>query len=111
MPALKKAADALAKNETAEFGRLMYASHASLQELYEVSGIELDTIVAYAKTNADVAGARMTGAGFGGCAVALVKNEGFDTFSTALTEYYNNLIGYAPTVYRCSIEDGVRELS
>lgn len=108
---VKKAADALAKNDTAEFGRLMYASHTSLQELYEVSGIELDTIVAYAKTNADVAGARMTGAGFGGCAIALVKNEEFDTFSTALTAYYNNLIGYAPTVYRCSIEDGVRELN
>ncbi len=51
----------------------MYASHASLQSLYEVSGAELDTIVDFCKTFDDCIGARMTGAGFGGCAIALVK--------------------------------------
>jgi galactokinase len=59
----------------------MYASHDSLRDLYEVSGVELDTVAEYSKTNPNVAGARMTGAGFGGCAIALVKGDAFDNFS------------------------------
>lgn len=104
---VKLAADALANNNLAEFGRLMYASHESLRDLYEVSGPELDAIVEYAKTNPDVAGARMTGAGFGGCAIALVKQAEFEKFSTRLAAYYTNKIGYAPTVYQSLIGDGV----
>lgn len=108
---VKLAVTALAKNDLNAFGQLMYASHNSLRYLYEVSGIELDTVVEYALTNNAVAGARMTGAGFGGCAIALVKKEGFVTFSNELAAYYNDKIGYAPTVYQCSIEDGVKELT
>jgi galactokinase len=88
----------------------MYASHASLRNLYEVSGIELDTIVEYSKTDPNVAGARMTGAGFGGCAIALVKKDAFDSFSKNVTDYYTNKIGYAPSVYSSLVGDGVGEL-
>ena len=108
---VKLAAKALSNNNLAEFGRLMYSSHQSLRELYEVSGVELDTVVDYSKTNPDVAGARMTGAGFGGCAIALVKKDAFDKFSEEVTEYYTNKIGYAPSVYASLIGDGVGVLN
>jgi galactokinase len=101
------AAKALSNHNLAEFGRLMYASHDSLRDLYEVSGKELDAVVAYSKTNPDVAGARMTGAGFGGCAIALVKNNAFEQFSRELTDYYTKEIGYPPSVYSSLIGDGV----
>ncbi|MES2266301.1 MAG: galactokinase [Bacteroidota bacterium] len=104
---VKLAANALSNNNLKEFGQLMYASHQSLRDLYEVSGVELDTVVDYAKTNPDVAGARMTGAGFGGCAIALVKKEAFNKFSEEVTVYYTNKIGYAPSVYASLIGDGV----
>lgn len=108
---VKLAAKALAANNLAEFGKLMYASHDSLRDLYEVSGIELDTVAEYSKTNPDVAGARMTGAGFGGCAIALVKGDAFDKFSEEVTEYYTQKIGYAPSVYSSLIGDGVGVLA
>ncbi|WP_413668713.1 galactokinase [Mucilaginibacter sp. Mucisp86] len=108
---VKLAATALASNNLAEFGKLMYASHGSLRDLYEVSGVELDTVAEYSKTNPDVAGARMTGAGFGGCAIALVKGDAFDKFSKEVTEYYTQKIGYAPSVYSSLIGDGVGELA
>jgi galactokinase len=104
---VKLAASALSENNLAEFGRLMYASHDSLRDLYEVSGIELDTVAEYAKTDPNVAGARMTGAGFGGCAIALVKEDAFDSFSKQIITYYTDKIGYAPSVYRSLIGDGV----
>jgi galactokinase len=108
---VKLAAAALAGNNLDEFGRLMYASHDSLCHLYEVSGVELDTVVEYSKTNPNVAGARMTGAGFGGCAIALVKGNAFDAYSEAVTEYYTSKIGYAPSVYSSLIGNGVGLLS
>jgi galactokinase len=104
---VKLAARVLADNNLAGFGRLMYASHNSLRDLYEVSGIELDTIVEYAKTNPAVAGARMTGAGFGGCAIALVKRDEFEAFSREVINYYNARIGYSPAVYQSLIGNGV----
>jgi len=104
---VKLAAAALSDNNLAEFGRLMYASHESLRSLYEVSGKELDTVVNYCKTNNDVIGARMTGAGFGGCAIALVKKDAFDKFSAEVSEYYTKEVGYAPSVYSSLIGDGV----
>lgn len=104
---VKLAAKALSRHDLAEFGRLMYASHDSLRDLYEVSGKELDTVVAYSKTNPNVAGARMTGAGFGGCAIALVKKNAFEQFSNELIDYYTQEIGYAPSVYSSLIGNGV----
>lgn len=108
---VKLAAEALAQNNLTEFGRLMYASHESLQNDYEVSGIELDTIVEYSKTDENVIGARMTGAGFGGCAIAIVKGDAFENFRHSLIAYYTDKVGYAPSVYATSICDGVHELS
>jgi galactokinase len=107
---VKLAAKALSESDLDEFGKLMYASHISLRDLYEVSGKELDTIVAFSETCPNVAGSRMTGAGFGGCAIALVKAEAFDDFSKAVTRYYTERIGYAPSVYKTLIGNGVGEL-
>jgi len=104
------AASALAAHKLDEFGKLMFASHESLQTLYEVSGVELDTIVAFCKTYSGVTGARMTGAGFGGCAIALVKKDTFENFSKKIIDYYSNNIGYAPSVYSSEIGTGVVEL-
>jgi len=104
---VKLAAVALSNNNLAEFGRLMYASHDSLRDLYEVSGKELDAVAEYCKTDANVAGARMTGAGFGGCAIALVKESAFGSFSQNVIAYYTDKIGYAPSVYSSLIGDGV----
>lgn len=107
---VKLAANKLAANDLSGFGQLMYASHNSLRDLYEVSGKELDAVVEYAKTNPHVAGARMTGAGFGGCAIALVKHNEFENFSHELNTYYTVKIGYAPSVYQSLIGSGVGTL-
>ena len=104
------AAKALAENRLEDFGQLMYASHDSLKNLYEVSGVELDTIVDFCLDYPEVTGARMTGAGFGGCAIALVKKDSFDKFSKEITEYYTEKIGYSPSVYSSEIGPGVIEL-
>lgn len=107
---VKQAAKVLSEDNLEEFGKLMYASHDSLRDLYEVSGVELDTVVEYSRTNPNVTGARMTGAGFGGCAIALVKKDAFQQFSDELVKYYTDKIGYAPDVYSSLIGDGVGEL-
>lgn len=104
------AAVALAENRLKDFGDLMYSSHDSLKNLYEVSGKELDTLVEFCLSYPEVTGARMTGAGFGGCAIALVKKPYFADFSSKITEYYTQKIGYAPSVYSSEIGAGVREI-
>ena len=105
-----EARDALKSNDLASFGKEMYASHQSLKDWYEVSGKELDTIVEFCKTYDDCIGARMTGAGFGGCAIALVRKNQFKDFSSRLTEYYNQRIGYPCEVFASDVGEGVREL-
>lgn len=100
------AAKALNEGNLQEFGRLMYASHQSLKDLYEVTGAELDAVVEFAAGYEDVIGARMTGAGFGGCAIALLKKGSEDDFSQKLTEFYTERIGYAPSVYVSEIGHG-----
>ena len=105
-----EARDALKAGDLASFGKEMYASHQSLKDWYEVSGKELDTIVDFCKTYDDCIGARMTGAGFGGCAIALVKKDKFDDFSDKLVEYFEAKIGYKCDVFASDIGDGVREL-
>lgn len=107
---VNEAAHVLKSGKLKEFGQLMYGSHQSLKELYEVSGIELDTIVEFCKNNDHCIGARMTGAGFGGCAIALVKKDKLEQFSDALSSYYKDKIGYAPTVFASAIGDGVQEV-
>ena len=107
---VKQAAKALKTNDLVAFGKLMYASHQSLEELYEVSGDELDTIVHFCKTYEGCIGARMTGAGFGGCAIALVKRDKADDFAAKCSAHYMEEIGYACDVFAASVCDGVKEV-
>jgi galactokinase len=100
------AVQALGAGELEEFGKLMYASHQSLKDLYEVTGKELDAVVDFCSTYADVTGARMTGAGFGGCAIAIVKKDAVDDFREKLVAYYTDKIGYACEVYVSEIGGG-----
>lgn len=102
-----KAAAYLEANNICAFGELMYQSHYSLKELYEVSGIELDTIVEFSEGWEGVIGARMTGAGFGGCAIALVEKDAFPAYSNALVDFYEDRIGYKPSIYQSAVSDGV----
>ncbi len=101
-----KAVEALKKNDLSLFGRLMIASHVSLQYDYEVTGIELDTIVEAALKQEGVIGARMTGAGFGGCAVSIVKEDAVDHFIQKVGEEYLEKIGYPADFYVVEVGDG-----
>ncbi|RYE27422.1 MAG: galactokinase [Sphingobacteriaceae bacterium] len=107
---VKEATKVLADGELHRFGELLYASHTSLKDLYEVTGKELDTVVEFCKDQKTVAGARMTGAGFGGCAIALVEKEAYHDFEKDLVLYYTSIIGYQPEVYRSLIGDGVKKV-
>ncbi len=100
------ASKALNEGNLAEFGRLMYASHQSLKDLYEVTGVELDTVVNFCSDYEYVIGARMTGAGFGGCAIALLKKGKEEDFSKQLTDYYVERVGYPASIYISEIGNG-----
>lgn len=106
-----KAVEALQKNEVALFGELMNASHVSLRDDYEVTGIELDTLVEEAWKVDGVIGSRMTGAGFGGCTVSIVKDEAVDTFIEQVGKAYEAKIGYAADFYVVEIGDGPQKLN
>ncbi|MBP1756619.1 MAG: galK [Firmicutes bacterium] len=101
-----KAVEALKKNDLTLFGKLMIASHVSLQYDYEVTGIELDTIVEAALRQEGVIGARMTGAGFGGCAVSIVKEAAVDNFIKNVSKEYSDKIGYLAAFYVVEVGDG-----
>ena len=104
------AVDALKANRVAEFGQLMNASHDSLRDNYEVTGFELDTIVDEARKISGVIGARMTGAGFGGCAIALVKTEKVNEFCSTVGANYEAKTSLKPDFYVAEIGDGARKL-
>ncbi len=101
-----KAVQALKDNDLVLFGKLMIASHDSLRDDYEVTGKELDTLVAEALKQDGVIGARMTGAGFGGCAVSIVKEESVAAFIENVGKAYKEQIGYAADFYVVEIGDG-----
>ncbi|MBR7019653.1 MAG: galactokinase [Lachnospiraceae bacterium] len=101
-----RAVEALKQGDLAEFGRLMNESHVSLRDDYEVTGRELDTLVEAAWKVPGVIGARMTGAGFGGCAVCLVKEENVEQLIREVGEQYERTIGYPATFYVVEIGDG-----
>ncbi|MBQ9489499.1 MAG: galactokinase [Lachnospiraceae bacterium] len=101
-----KAVAALKAGDLEEFGRLMNASHVSLRDDYEVTGIELDTLAEEAWKVPGVIGSRMTGAGFGGCSVSIVKDEAVDGFIQSVGEAYLKKIGYAADFYVVEIGDG-----
>lgn len=105
-----RAVKALNENNVAEFGRLMNESHVSLRDDYEVTGVELDTLVEAAWEQPGVIGSRMTGAGFGGCTVSIVKDEAVDSFIDEVGKKYLDKIGYAADFYVVSIGDGARKL-
>jgi galactokinase len=100
------AADALERGDVATVGTLMDESHASLCEDFEVSRRELDVMVRLARSREGCHGARMTGAGFGGCAVALVDASAAPRFATAVAREYEAEVGIRPSVYVCSASDG-----
>jgi galactokinase len=101
-----KAVAALKAGNLEEFGRLMNASHVSLRDDYEVTGIELDTLAEEAWKVPGVIGSRMTGAGFGGCSVSIVKDEAVDAFIQSVGDAYLKKIGYAADFYVVEIGDG-----
>ena len=105
-----KAVKALENNDLLLFRKLMSESHISLRDDYEVTGKELDTLVSLAWEMPGVIGARMTGAGFGGCTVSIVKEENVQYFIDTITEKYTEIIGYAPDFYVANISDGARKL-
>ncbi|MFZ3577168.1 galactokinase [Virgibacillus sp. DJP39] len=105
-----KALEVLKECDLQSFGQLMNESHQSLKNDYQVTGVELDTIVEAAWQQPGVLGARMTGAGFGGCAIALVLKGKVDDFKENVNRIYNDQIGYDATFYLPTISDGAREI-
>ncbi|MBN1576985.1 MAG: galactokinase [Chitinispirillaceae bacterium] len=106
-----KAVDALEKGDLKTLGKLLVASHTSLKELYEVSCRELDCMVEAFLQSGDVYGARMTGAGFGGSAIALAKADGAADVIKNAQKVYEERTGINGEFYICRIADGARELS
>jgi len=105
-----KALEELKLGNLEAFGQLINQSHISLRDDYEVTGIELDSLVEAAWKQPGVLGARMTGAGFGGCAIAIVRNEEVDNFIENVGADYLDKIGYEAEFYVASIGDGAKEI-
>ncbi|MCI8354326.1 MAG: galactokinase [Lachnospiraceae bacterium] len=101
-----QAVAALEENNIELFGQLMNASHVSLRDDYEVTGAELDTLVEEAWKVEGVIGSRMTGAGFGGCTVSIVRDEAIDQFIEKVGKAYKSRIGYAADFYVVEVGDG-----
>lgn len=104
------AVKALRAGDLARFGILMNASHDSLRDDYEVTGFELDTMVEEGRKISGVIGTRMTGGGFGGCTVSLVKDEAIETFKSQVGENYLKKTGLTPVFYVAEIGDGGKKL-
>jgi len=106
-----RAIRALEIGDLQAFGQLMNGSHDSLRDLYEVTGLELDTMVDEARKIEGVLGSRMTGAGFGGCTVSIVADDAVAHFIQTVGDAYQRVTGIAPEFYVSEIGDGGRELS
>lgn len=105
-----KAVKALQDKDIKTFGKLMNDSHTSLRDDYEVTGKELDTLVELAWQQEGTIGARMTGAGFGGCTVSIVKRDKGKQFIDAVSKGYREVIGYDADFYVANVGDGTREI-
>lgn len=105
-----KAQKELSAGNLEEFGKLMNQSHESLRDDYEVTGKELDTLVELAWKQNGVIGSRMTGAGFGGCTVSIVKKDKVDEFIKNVGKGYKEKIGYDADFYIVEVSEGPREL-
>lgn len=104
---VRRAAGAMKRGDVQTLGELLNASHASLRDLYEVTGAELDVLAAAAQAHPACLGSRMTGAGFGGCTVSLVRKDGVSDFKRSVAAKYTGKIGYEPSFYDCTVEDGI----
>jgi galactokinase len=105
------AAEAIERNDWEEVGRLMYGSHASLRDDYEVSCRELDLLVEIARSlgpEGGVIGSRMTGGGFGGCTVSLVRSEAVDAVSRTIHDEYSRQTGITPAIFASRPAGGAR---
>ena len=110
---IKRTEDAvkfLKAGDLVKFGELMNGSHDSLRDDYEVTGFELDTMVEEGRKIKGVIGTRMTGGGFGGCTVSLVKDEAVDTFIAQVGKNYEQKTGLKPVFYVAEIGDGGKKL-
>ena len=105
----KIAVEFLKKDDIAEFGRLMNKSHVSLRDDYEVTGLELDSLVEAAWEEKGTVGSRMTGAGFGGCTVSIVENDYVDSFIKNVGKKYKEKTGLEASFYIGNIGDGARK--
>ncbi|MBQ6998986.1 MAG: galactokinase [Clostridia bacterium] len=105
-----RSVDALGKGDIAEFGRLMNASHDSLRDLYEVTCLELDTLVDEARKISGTVGSRMTGAGFGGSTVSIVEQDCVDEFIEKVGKAYTEITGLTADFYVTELGDGGKEL-
>ncbi len=105
------ASDALKRGDIEQFGALLFQSHESLSTQYEVTGKELDSFFQSARKHPACIGAKMSGAGFGGCAFALVRADAQDDFISTVTASYYRETGISPAFYTVEIEDGVRKIS
>jgi galactokinase len=106
-----RASDALRAGKMERFGKLMLASHESLRDDYEVSCDELDIMVSLAGKIKGVLGARMTGGGFGGCAVNLVREDSVARFQKEIAAGYQSATGITPQIYVCDAADGAGRLT
>jgi galactokinase len=105
------AAEAMRAGDAARLGALMNASHESLRHDFEVTNDALNTMVAIARAQAGCLGARMTGGGFGGCAVALVRQDAAAAFCQAVRSAYQQATDLEPQIYRCEPAEGASTLS
>ncbi|MCX4312492.1 MAG: galactokinase [Clostridia bacterium] len=101
------AEQAMKSGDMVSLGNILDASHESLKSLYEVTGSELDALAAAAQSHPACLGSRMTGAGFGGCTVSLVKTAAVADFEKYVLERYKKATGYTAEVYRATIGDGI----
>ncbi len=104
---VRRAVQYLRSGNVVAFGELLNASHASLRDLYEVTGKELDTLADAAQSHPACLGSRMTGAGFGGCTVSIVRREAEENFKAFVAEKYERATGYRAAFYRAEIADGI----
>jgi galactokinase len=107
---VRHSAAALRIGDLHTFGRLMSASHRSMKQDYEITGPEMDILAETAHYIDGCVGARMTGGGFGGCAIALVKKNTIESFKKIITERYHKATSLPCEIYECMAEDGVRKI-
>ncbi|HWB62695.1 MAG TPA: hypothetical protein VG603_04220, partial [Chitinophagales bacterium] len=107
---VKESVKALQFNDLSTFGRLMNASHASMKNDYEITGLEMDTLAETAQQIKGCLGARMTGGGFAGCAIALVHKTAIEEFTKQVSQKYFEVTGRQCEIYNSQIGDGVRQV-